>query len=284
MKVKNPFKTKIQAITYVVPAYNAQGTVRQSLNSILPNIKDSDELIIVDDCSTDDTFNVLQSFKKKNEGIDITIIKHVVNKGDGAARNTAIEASKNELFFCLDADNILRPGSVRPLANKLLKDKADAASFQELHYFKENPSKIELKWHFPHNIKYDLSYHLSHYQVPSASGNYLITKKAWVKYGRYPEYAGALNNWGFGLAQSANGAKTVILKDSFYFHRFGHESLWMRDEHAGKIPLIALQLLIPYLKLLEDEDVEYVFSKKGRTTWFGALEKRPLRVKRQKIN
>lgn len=272
---------KSKNVSFVVPVYNAEDTVTESLDSIFNgNFNKGDELLIVDDCSTDSSYEVLQDYKDQNLQADITILKHVVNKGDGAARNTAIEHARNELIFCLDSDNLLAPGSIRPLIKKILSEKADVAAFEELHYFRTDPGKIEMKWTFP-AVKYDLAYHLSHHKLPSESGNYMLTKTAWAKYGRYPEYAGALNNWGFGLAQAAGGAKTVVLKDTFYYHRYGHESLWMRDEHAGKVPLIALQLLIPYLDRIEEKAVDYVFSKQGRRKWFGELDDRPLKLKKK---
>lgn len=269
-----------QAVTFVIPAYNAADTLVETLDSVFnDNFSVGDELLIVDDCSTDNTVKIADKFIANNKyKKSITLIKHAYNKGDGAARNTAIEFSKNELIFCLDSDNVLNKGSITPLVNKLVRSKADFASFEELHYFKTDVNNIELKWHFP-NVKYDLAYHLSHVQVPSASGNYLFTKSAWARVGRFPEYAGALNNWGFGVTQAVHGTKTVILKKSHYFHRFGHESLWIRDSKEGKLSLIALQLIIPYLNLIREEDIEYIFSKEGRYTWYSKLEERPIRLR-----
>ncbi|MGH7156966.1 MAG: glycosyltransferase family 2 protein [Candidatus Saccharimonadales bacterium] len=272
--------SNLKAISFVVPIYNAEDTVEESLDSIVRgNFKKGDELLLVDDCSTDSSLKVLKGYQAKHPSTNIKIIRHIVNKGDGAARNTAIELCRHEYIFCLDADNVLVPDSIRPLLKKMLAKGADVASFQELHYFKSDTSKVELKWHYP-SVKYDLAYQLSHHKLPCESGNYLITRTAWAKYGRYPEYAGALNNWGFGLAQAAGGANIIILEDSFYFHRYGHESLWLRDEHAGKIPFIALQLLLPYIELIDQRDVDYIFSKRGRQHWFSQLDKRPIRLKR----
>jgi glycosyltransferase involved in cell wall biosynthesis len=269
-------------VTFVVPAYDAADTIVESLRSILDNMESRDELIVVDDCSKDDTAEVVQKFIDQNTKFDIQLIRHKYNKSDGGARNTGIEASANELVFALDADNILADGSITPLVKKMQRDKADVASFQELYYFKDSIDRVEMKWHFPDDVKYDIAYHLSHFQTPSASGNYLIRKESWTRFGRYPEYAGALNNWGFGLAQAVHNTNTVVLKNSFYYHRYGHESLWVRDEKAGKVPYIALQLLLPFLDLINDKDVDYIFSKAGRFNWFSNLEMRPIRPKKRR--
>jgi len=81
-------------LSIIVPAYNEARTIHLILDRVLEvtllnNIKK--ELILVNDCSTDDTEAVLLRYLEAHRGEDIRYYKHEVNKGKGAAIHTGIE-------------------------------------------------------------------------------------------------------------------------------------------------------------------------------------------------
>lgn len=264
-------------ITFIIPAYNCETTITDTLDSIFSgNFAEGDEVVVVNDCSKDSTKQILQRYSAENH--PLVIVEHPVNKGGAAARNTAVENAKNGLIFCLDSDNILKPNSVPELREFLLGEGAHAAAFQELWYFKDDPSSITHKWVFsPGQIT--LEDCLASTVVPISSGNYLYTKASWSAAGRYPEFAHALDAWGFGLQQLACGQKMVVLEDSGYFHRHGHESYWAREDRKGKTSLTALQILLPYIDQLEPQSVNYALGPRGRNTWFENMDAKPIRTK-----
>jgi len=266
-------------VSFFIPAYNCAATIEESVDSIMAgNFQEGDELVICNDCSTDSTQEVLSRLKEK---YPVILIKHhTFNKGGAAARNTAVENSKNPLLFCLDSDNILVPESVPRLKEFLLTSGADIAAFGEMHYFVDSADDIPLKWIF--RPETTLADYLSGPVGPGASGNYMFTRESWHRAGGYPEFSGALDAWGFGFRQLATGSKMRALADSFYFHRYGHESYWIREKKKGKISLTALQILIPFIELIEEKDVKYIFGNKGRNNWFSNLKDRPLRIKGEK--
>lgn len=264
-------------ISFIMPAYNCEKTVQESVESILEgNFIEGDELVIVNDCSTDNTKSVLEQLQLKYPLIKI--FQHQKNKGGAAARNTAIENTKNQIIFCLDSDNVLVNESIQKLKLFLEKSGSDVASFQGLYYFQNDKNDISHKWIFKEGIT-TLSDYLSGPVVPGASGNYMFTKDSWNRAGGYPEFSGALDAWGFGFRQLATGSKMVVMPESYYYHRYGHESYWIRESKKGKTSLIAIQILIPFLDLLNDEDVDYIMSRQGRYLWFENLKKHPIRVK-----
>lgn len=268
-------------ITFIVPAYNCESTITESLRSIIDgNLMYGDEIVITNDFSTDRTPAILDSFRQKNSFI--TVLNHKWNKGGAAARNTAVAQARNRLIFCLDSDNVLVEGSVEKLKRYLIEQSADVASFQELHYFNNCISEVTHRWVFKQG-QITFADCLAGFVVPIASGNYLFTKESWLRAGGYPEFAGALDAWGFGLRQVATGSKMVVLPDSFYFHRYGHESYWVMDSKKDNISLTALQIVIPYIDLIVDKDINYIVGCKGRRVWFEQLEKRPLRLKSGKV-
>lgn len=264
-------------ISFIIPTYNCELTITETINSIINgNINKGDEIVIVDDASTDGTKALLDSFVRKHDFL--RVLEHSRNKGGAAARNYAVENSNNELIFCIDSDNVLVEGSIDMLKRYFIEQNADVASFQELHYFRTSVENVTHKWIFKHG-KIEFADCLAGYVVPIASGNYLFTKASWLRAGGYPEFAGALDAWGFGVRQLATGSKMVVLPDSFYYHRYGHESYWTRDYKKGKTSLTALQILIPYLDLFKESDINFIVGRKWRHVWFEHLDVRPLRLK-----
>jgi glycosyltransferase involved in cell wall biosynthesis len=270
-----------QGVSFVIPAFNCARFVPTAVASIVRgNVEPGDELIIVDDGSTDETPRVLAELSRQHA--EIRVLTHRFNKGSAAAgRNTAIDQARNELIFCLDADNVLTPGSVPQLRRHLIDTGADAAAFEELRYFVDDPDRTHLTWRFPART-ISLADALAGHVWPGPSGNYLFTRTSWLRAGRYHEsVGGGIDSWAFGIRQLATGSRLEVLAGSNYRHRFGHESAWIIDSRSGNASLKALGVLLPFLHLLEDESVEYLFSRTGRTTWFDHLHQRPLRVRCQ---
>jgi glycosyltransferase involved in cell wall biosynthesis len=264
-------------ISFFIPAYNCEKTIRESVESIINgNFEDNDEIIIVNDGSNDNTGKIINSLRDEIDNLHN--FSHKRNKGGAAARNTAVENANNETLFCLDSDNVLTPGSIQSLKAYMSKSRADIVAFEELHYFINTTKEITHKWKFKVG-EISLADCLSDTVFPGASGNYMFTRESWLKAGGYPEFAGALDAWGFGFRQLATGSKMIVMDNSWYYHRYGYESYWVRESKKGITSLIAIQILIPFLGLISEEDVEYIFSKEGRYNWFENLKIHPIRLK-----
>ena len=124
-------------ISFIIPCYNCEATLEDAVSSVYEdNFSPGDEVILVDDCSTDTTPGLIEKLKIKYPGIIVS--KHNINKGSAAAsRNTAIDIASHELLFCLDSDNMLMPGTVSILKQFLLENNLAAAAFGEIWYFKK---------------------------------------------------------------------------------------------------------------------------------------------------
>jgi glycosyltransferase involved in cell wall biosynthesis len=213
----------------------------------------------------------------------IRILHHKINKGTAAAsRNTGIEQASNQLIFCLDSDNLLIPGSVQKLKSSMLEQQADAVAFGEIHFFKDNPDGSRrpiYKTIFKSGI-FTLADALCSNYFIGQSGNYMFTKQSWIKAGRYFEPTlinQTLDSWTFTIRQLGTGAKLIKLADTCYLHRSMPDSHWNREIKKGNVSLAALTGIIPFLDIINDEDIEYIFGE-GRLTWFNDLEKRPIRL------
>lgn len=93
-------------LSVIVPTYNRAHLVARAANSVLSQLMINDELIIVDDGSTDDTEQVVRSMSDSR----IRYIRHDRNAGAGAARNAGTEAASGDLIGYLDSDDEWLPG------------------------------------------------------------------------------------------------------------------------------------------------------------------------------
>jgi glycosyltransferase involved in cell wall biosynthesis len=248
------------------------------------NFADGDELIIVNDFSNDNTSEVLRDLKEKYPVI--ILINHNRNKGGAAARNTAVDNAKNDLLFCLDADNVLTLLSIAALKNYLISNNADVASFQQQHFFLKDKSIPEYVWTLPEG-EFDNCIYLNGGNTPGQHGNYLFTKQSWLKAKGYAEGSGALDTWTFGLRQVITGAKIVVLKDTFYYHRLDYQnSYWMRDTEAAlwSASVKASYALFPFFDIIDESFLNYMLGK-GKYSWFHNMNRKPLKlVKKGKKN
>lgn len=88
-------------ISVIIPTYNDSGTIPRAISSALGQTVSVDEIIVVDDASTDDTEAVVRAFDDDR----IEYIKHKRNRGGSAARNTGLERATSDYIAYLDADD-----------------------------------------------------------------------------------------------------------------------------------------------------------------------------------
>jgi FkbM family methyltransferase len=157
----------------------------------------------------------------------------------------------------------------------MLASGADAAVFKELHFFRVEKENFTGKWVFQPITT--LSDCLSTNMVPGSCGNYMFTKESWRRSGGYPEFTG-FDTHGFGIRQLATGTNIYALPNSYYYHRQGIESYYVRYSKTHNISLDIAQVVIPFIHLINEEDVNYIYGE-GKDTWFADLEKRPIRLR-----
>jgi glycosyltransferase involved in cell wall biosynthesis len=271
----------MKSISFVIPAYNAAHTIAESVDSIFAgNFSLGDEVIIVNDASTDKTANFSETLKVRYAP-HITILTNETNRGCPATRNVGIRVAKNELIFNLDADNILVSGMIEKVKSALLYEKADMAAFARYDYFVNNPKYITHYWHCQTGL-FTLADLFAGHINPGSGGNFLYTKASWERIGGYSEYGKGLHEaWGFTLKQLAAGARMIVVPHTHYRHRHGHASLFATESrHRDEECALVWRMIEPYLDRFTDEDRTYI---KHTPTWYQQLGKRPLRLKNAKL-
>lgn len=101
-------KRSLPKVTYIVTSYNAEQTIERSIQSILMQNYPDIEVIICDDKSSDNTWEILKTLKEQSEK-SIKIIRTNVNGGTYLAKNIAIESATGEFILFQDADDYSHP-------------------------------------------------------------------------------------------------------------------------------------------------------------------------------
>ena len=105
-------------VTVIIPAYNEKRTIREVVKTV-KKVKEVDEIVVVDDGSTDGT-------SKEIRDLGIKIIRHKRNMGKGAAMKTGLKHAKGEVILFIDADlENIASSKVRSLIKPVLDGKAD---------------------------------------------------------------------------------------------------------------------------------------------------------------
>jgi len=128
-----------------VPCYNAAATVRRAVESVLAQTIRPDEVLLVDDGSTDGSLDAVR-------GLDVRIISQPRNQGRGEARARAMREAQHEQVLCCDATNTLEPAFVEK-ALTWLADPRVAAVFGRIT---QPPAEtLAERWRGRHLFKVD---------------------------------------------------------------------------------------------------------------------------------
>lgn len=129
-------------ISVVIPCFNESHTIQTIIETVFKEISDEDEIIIVDDHSTDGTRQILSEFDTNSQ---IKIFYHDINQGKGAALRTGIRAASRDIVLIQDADLEYDPRDYVVLLDPILRNKADVVYGSRFHG--SQPHRVLYFWH-----------------------------------------------------------------------------------------------------------------------------------------
>jgi len=137
-----------QTVSIVIPAYNEAKTIHLILDKIraVELINDlGKEVIIIDDCSSDNTTDAVEKYKAANSDFPIRLLEHTVNRGKGAAIHTGIAGATGKYVLIQDADLEYDPNEYNDLLRPLEIDVADVVYGSR--FMGGKPHRILFFWH-----------------------------------------------------------------------------------------------------------------------------------------
>ncbi|OBS13126.1 glycosyl transferase family A [Elizabethkingia miricola] len=133
-------------ISVIIPVYNAEKTLYKSIDSLISQSYPHLELIFINDCSQDNTLNILYQYEKKitdnSKGLVMKIISHEENKGVAAARNTGLQNATGELIYFVDADDFIDERAIELLVKKQQENDADIVGCSWYLSFNQNKRRM----------------------------------------------------------------------------------------------------------------------------------------------
>ena len=110
-------------ISVIVPVYNSANTLEYCIESIRAQSYTNLEIILIDDCSTDNSLSILKKYEEKDSRIKV--IHHALNQGVSVARNTGIQNSSGAYISFVDSDDTIEPGMYEKMLDALVNSEAD---------------------------------------------------------------------------------------------------------------------------------------------------------------
>lgn len=128
------------SISVIIPAYNSEEYISRCVDSILEHNKNSVEVIVIDDASTDNTYNILLKYQDKYPD-EVILVRQNENHKQGAARNIGINIARGKYLFFVDSDDYIKRGALDTLYENAEQTSSDIVFCgYETHYM-EGASK-----------------------------------------------------------------------------------------------------------------------------------------------
>lgn len=209
--------SNIPLVSVILPVYNAEKYIYQSIKSILTQEYKNIELIIINDGSTDATLNIINSFQD-----DRILILNRENKGLVSSLNEGIDASHGDYICRMDADDISLPQRLSTQVNTFLENPSLDFIFSDVLLIDDDGNPICKAWigkdtnEIVNRIEwYNTIYH------PSV----MFKKNLVFKYGYYEKHSDIYEDKDLWLRFKSNGVTFFYLKEILLKYRLCKSSI-----------------------------------------------------------
>lgn len=212
-----------KTLTIVIPNYNKAKYISRTLDSILRQTHLPNEIIVVDDCSTDNSVEVINKYINKYSFIKL--IKLTNNMGVQYARNEGIKKARSKFICCIDSDDIyLRPDVIEKQLSK-----CNNRSFVGVYTLTidENDNLLSKKLNFKEKVKVKLFYKYYFYIVEELMAwpyLYIVSKQNLEKIGLYSYKYNFLEDVDIILKLIFNGIKPRWINIEAKGYRVSHDA------------------------------------------------------------
>lgn len=217
-------------VSVIVPAYNAEKTIEKCLESLLNQTLKEIEIIVINDCSKDNTLKILKKYKNK-----IKLIDNKENLGPAASRNKGLDIAKGKYIGFVDSDDWVATNMYELMSSRMT-DKVDLVACSRINVTKKGETPIINK-----NKDTDA-------KAFTKTSNYncdkIFKREIIEKYNlRMPEQYSYAEDFAFGIRYKYYANKMCILEEPLYYYLADSE---------GSITNSYKRNLLNIIKVLED--------------------------------
>lgn len=128
-------------ISVILPVYNSENYILDTLNSIKKQTYNEIELIIINDACTDSTNEIIKQFMTDNQQININYIVNGMQEGVSVSRNIGIKHASGNFISFIDSDDLIPTDYYRSLLDTALKNNADFVTSSVYRFIREVSEK-----------------------------------------------------------------------------------------------------------------------------------------------
>ena len=227
-------------LSVIVPAYNAEKTLRQSLDSILGQTRPVDELIVINDGSTDGTEEILQEYRDAYP--DCFRFRTVENGGQGRARNIGFDLSSGDWIGYVDSDDWIDPEMYERLIAAAEREHADLALCEVLAHFPDGSTARES------------IYREERAMAAAGFANNKLFRRSLIENVRFPEEKLWYEDAEFTAIAIHRAGKIAHLADPLYHYRRGLPSTMNNNNARKNLDLLEVMRHLEEELLPDDRD------------------------------
>lgn len=142
---------KMPIVSVVMPAYNAARFIEEAINSVIAQTVSDWELIVIDDCSTDETFMLASKFSDMDSRI--RVLQNDINLGVAKTRNLGIELARGQYVAFIDSDDAWRPEKLYKQL-KIIQDENVGICYCSYAIVDVNGNKTKSDYLVPKQVRY----------------------------------------------------------------------------------------------------------------------------------
>ncbi len=212
-------------VSVVIPVYNATKYLARTLDSALKQTHKNLEIILIDDCSKDDSLKIMHEYEQKDPRIKV--LESEKNQGVAAVRNRGIREASGEYIALLDSDDVWVEDKIERQI-KLLKENGAQIAYSSYSFIDENDQPIMHPFIVPENVSYKRMLYCNEIGCSTAIVEANMFKKHPFKKEFYHE------DYVLWMELLSIPAKAVGISDVLVYYRYSSGSRSFNKVNAAK--------------------------------------------------
>jgi glycosyltransferase involved in cell wall biosynthesis len=207
-------------VSICLPCFNAGKFIIETLQSLTSQDYPNIEILVIDDNSTDNSWQLLNDFARNNS---MVYVEKAQKKGAAAARNQAFNLSKGDYVIFFDADDIIQPNFVESQMSKIVDDPASVVVscwgrfYGAITEYTEDPDIIKKDLSF----KDWIVYYWTFYKHTTPPGRVLIARKVVLSAGLWDENLSLNDDFEFFTRIFSKSTMIKYNDDALFYYRSG---------------------------------------------------------------
>jgi len=228
-------------ISVIIPLYNVEDYLNECMDSVLKQTYENLEIICINNNSTDNSLNILESYAQKDNRINI--INNQKNYGIGYSRNIGLKYATGDYVFFMDADDIILENTLEKLLENMISNNSDVVLY-ELNHYNHFTEEIHPVKHRLENVFNDVDFNNFTFTYKDIKEYFLITPTpVWSKFYK----KNFLDKYQFGFPEDVayedvifhvkvllNASKISFLPEHLYIQRLTNPKSQMKDYSKSK--------------------------------------------------